>query len=385
VSNSKIFSKCGMRCDLCLIYRPNVTEKDRRVEICNVWKKIWNGFEPNPKEIICDGCSCGDEGILSSPQCETRKCVLNKEIIHCGYCEKYPCRIFPAEPTEEETFRNIEIEKKWTWEDEKLMEAYACKRNMDIFRKKMFEKIYTEEDLFPREITNYENRDYGVLFYNEENKDSYDSNHALIYRKKITDLDFVLKDIIDFYSNKKIDPIIYQSISDDGFFEEIKTKLDSFGFETWTEEQKFMILSDKNNISPNPQITVKKLNKWKDEFGTEIFEKSGEPWEIDVVKKALQNKNTLFFIAFYNENPVGMSYAHVADDVCRVDYLLVSAEYRKMGIGRTLINAFVEYCKENKILLCYLWPDGKSAEKIYYEAGFRNFVTKLAGRAKYMQ
>ena len=133
MSNSKIFSKCGMRCDLCLIYRPNVEEVDRRVEICNTWKKIWNGFEPNPNEIICDGCSCGDEGILFSPQCETRKCVLEKEIIHCGYCEKYPCSIFPAEPTEEETFQKIEIEKKWTWDDEKLMEPYACKKKYGYF------------------------------------------------------------------------------------------------------------------------------------------------------------------------------------------------------------------------------------------------------------
>ena len=90
-----------------------------------------------------------------------------------------------------------------------------------VFRKKMFEKIYTEEDLFPREITHYEKRDYGVLFYNEENRDSYDSNHAVIYRKKIADLDFVLKDIIDFYTDKNLTPIIYQSISDGGFFEEI--------------------------------------------------------------------------------------------------------------------------------------------------------------------
>ena len=77
-----------------------------------------------------------------------------------------------------------------------------------------------------------------------------------------------------------------------------------------------------------------------------------------------------------------MTYAHVTDEVCRVDYLLVSSRYRKMGIGRTLINAFVEYCKENKISLCYLWPDGESAEKIYHEAGFRHAETKLAGRAK---
>ncbi|MBQ5645472.1 MAG: GNAT family N-acetyltransferase, partial [Treponema sp.] len=103
---------------------------------------------------------------------------------------------------------------------------------------------------------------------------------------------------------------------------------------------------------------------------------------IDVVKKSLQNKNTLFFVAFYKENPVGMTYAHVTDEVCRVDYLLVSSRYRKMGIGRTLINAFIEYCKENKISLCYLWPDGESAEKIYHEAGFRHTETKLAGRAK---
>ena len=46
----KIFSKCGMRCDLCLIYRPNVEKEDRRTEICNAWKKyrrtlryiLWN-------------------------------------------------------------------------------------------------------------------------------------------------------------------------------------------------------------------------------------------------------------------------------------------------------------------------------------------------------
>ncbi len=41
----KIFSKCGMRCDLCLIYRPNVQENDRRKEICIVYSKIYPGYE----------------------------------------------------------------------------------------------------------------------------------------------------------------------------------------------------------------------------------------------------------------------------------------------------------------------------------------------------
>ncbi len=57
-SDSKVFSKCGMRCDLCLIYRPNVEQEDRRIDICNAWRKIWQGFDPDPNTIICDGCSC---------------------------------------------------------------------------------------------------------------------------------------------------------------------------------------------------------------------------------------------------------------------------------------------------------------------------------------
>ena len=46
------------------------------------------------------------------------------------------------------------------------------------------EKYYMEEDLFPREITSFEEKEYGILFYNDENKDSFDSNHAIIYREK---------------------------------------------------------------------------------------------------------------------------------------------------------------------------------------------------------
>lgn len=134
--SEKVYSKCGMRCDLCLVYSPNVDENDRREEICKVFAKVWNGYEPNPKEIICDGCSANTENvILFSPDCKTRQCVMDKGLEHCAYCNHYPCDIFPAEPTQEELIQKIEVEQQWTWEDEKLMEAYTCKKNMDEFRR----------------------------------------------------------------------------------------------------------------------------------------------------------------------------------------------------------------------------------------------------------
>ena len=132
---SPIYSRCGMRCDQCLIYRPNVEKEDRRKEICAVYSKIYPGYNPDPATIICDGCLCEKEtGILLEPACKARKCVKEKGLVHCGYCTEYPCKDFPAEPNHEELKKYIDEEKKWTWEEEKLMTAYNCKKNMDEFR-----------------------------------------------------------------------------------------------------------------------------------------------------------------------------------------------------------------------------------------------------------
>lgn len=131
-----IYSRCGMRCDLCLLYRPNVAREDRRAEICAVFAKVWPGFQPDPSTVICDGCAANDENaVLFSPDCEARRCVLEKGLIHCGCCPQYPCERFPAEPSQEMLVQKIEVEKQWTWEDEQLMAAYTCKKNMDAFRR----------------------------------------------------------------------------------------------------------------------------------------------------------------------------------------------------------------------------------------------------------
>lgn len=178
--------------------------------------------------------------------------------------------------------------------------------------------------------------------------------------------------------------VIYQSVSDEGYFEDIKNVLLDHGFESWTELQRYMVLSEPNTITPNTEITVRKISEWQEKYGPEIFEAAGEPWEIPVAKKSLDNSNTLFFVAYYNGKSVGMVYAHVHDDVCRGDYLLVSKEYRNIGVGRALINSLVEYCRVHQIENCFLWTDGETAERIYYEAGFRHVDTKRAGRASYV-
>ncbi len=243
------------------------------------------------------------------------------------------------------------------------------------------DKIFLEEDLFPREFVNFEEREYGMLFYDETNKDSYDSNHAVIFKEKITDLDTVLADVEAFYRSKGQTPIVYQATADEGYFAENKELFARHGFQTWEEEQRFMVPVEDNKLVINPEISVKRVTEWEENFAIEIFEKAEEPWEIGVAKKMIKNPNTMFFVAYYKNHPVGMTYGHERDGVCRYDYILVSKEYRRIGVARALMNALVECCKARGIKNCSLWPAGELAERIYLEAGFRVVAVKKAGRA----
>ena len=239
---------------------------------------------------------------------------------------------------------------------------------------------YIEEDLFPKIFTKFEERDYGILFYNTENKDSFDSNHAVIYRERIQNLQAVLSDIADFYKAKGSRPIIYQSMLDDNWFDEIKDELAASGYKSWIENQEFMFLKEKNAIVPNPQIEIRKVEKWTEEIENVLIE-AEEPWEIMVAKKTLEYPEAWMFAALLKGKPVGLLYGHISERACRVDYLIVSKKYRKLGAGRALFCRYVEWCKETGIENCYIWPDGETPKRIYEEGGYRLVEICRAGRA----
>ena len=239
---------------------------------------------------------------------------------------------------------------------------------------------YIEEDLFPKIFTDYEEREYGILFYNTDNKDSYDSNHAVIYKDKIRDLQKVLSDITDFYKKKGSRPIIYQSMLDDNWFGEIQKELGEAGFKSWIEDQEYMLRSDENRITPDPDIMVRKESEWSDGIEN-VFMEAEEPWEIKVAKKTLDYPGAWMFAAYLNGKAVGLLYGHISDRACRVDYLIVSKKHRQKGVGRALFYNYVEWCRQNNIDNVYIWPDGETPKRIYEEGGYRVSEIRKAGRA----
>ncbi len=83
--------------------------------------------------------------------------------------------------------------------------------------------IKQEEINFPKQFASYEEKEYGILFYMADNKDSYDGNHACIYPDKITDLGAVLDDITEFYKKLGIRASIFHPFEKDYFKNNIET------------------------------------------------------------------------------------------------------------------------------------------------------------------
>ena len=313
----------------------------------------------------CPGCIEADGRVpewAQSGMCMIHACCKEHNARFCGLCREFPCDKLP---------------QMISWNPEIVKHLSTLR---DAYIRDILQDCYVEEDLFPMIFTEYEERDYGVLFYNTENRDSFDSNHAVIYKDRIHGIPKVLKDIAEFYKAKGSRPIIYQSMLDDNWFDVIKDELTAAGYKSWIEDQEYMIQSDRNRIIPNPEIKVRMVSEWNDEIEN-VFIEAEEPWEIMVAKKTLAYPKAWMFAASLNGKIIGLLYGHISERACRVDYLLVSKKHRKTGAGRALFYSYVEWCRENGIEKIYIWPDGDTPKKIYEEGGFRVFEIRKAGRA----
>jgi len=249
----------------------------------------------------------------------------------------------------------------------------------------ILETIRIEEDLFPKNFTNFEEHDYGILFYNTKAPDSYDSNHAVIYKEKVTDLSLVLQEIISFYLNQCLLPTIYQATGDINYFIDNKDVLEANGYSVCEEGPlEFMLLSEKNQIIPSTRLIIECITEWDERIANDILIPSGEPWEIEVVKNNVLSSKHKVFVAYTENKAVAVTYIHVSEiGCCRFDYIIVAKEYRKNGYARELLSHVTNYCRDNNLANCYQWPANETSKQVCLDAGFRMLFTETTARAFY--
>lgn len=248
----------------------------------------------------------------------------------------------------------------------------------------LIEIILREEIEFPKIFASWVERDDCILFYNENEKESNDSNHAILYPEKVLDMDATIGEITNFYLDKGIAPMIYSPLID-GYMEKHRGLFESHGY---TIEHYgntcFMILMQDNIIRIDSRLDIVRLHEWDDRIGDQIFIPNGESREIAVMKNGLRHANFYLFAGYLNGVAVTTVYFHVSEYGCtRFDYIVTAKEYMQHGYAREILSFVVEYCRKNNLPNCYQWPAHATSERICYEAGFRALFHREAGCAVY--
>jgi len=143
---------------------------------------------------------------------------------------------------------------------------------------------------FPKVFTNLFCKKYGLLFYNENNKYSYDSNHAILYADRIDNLDAVLDEISMFYLQKGIPPRIYHPYVN-GFLDKYRQFFVNHGYKIEVYDNcQYMLLTGENKISVSKRLIIKRLKKWDERIASQIFLPNDKEYTIDVIKESIKNE-----------------------------------------------------------------------------------------------
>lgn len=105
------------------------------------------------------------------------------------------------------------------------------------------------------------------------------------------------------------------------------------------------------------------------------------PWTSAQILEQIQNPSVLFLIAEHNEVPIGYISATVVAGECEIANIAVNAEYRRNGVGNTLITELVGRARERGADTVFLLVryDNAPAIGLYRKCGFK----VVGGRPRY--
>jgi ribosomal protein S18 acetylase RimI-like enzyme len=104
--------------------------------------------------------------------------------------------------------------------------------------------------------------------------------------------------------------------------------------------------------------------------------KPGQPLELEIAKKFLENPDVLFWVAFDEENPIGFLQCNVVPlrSGQGLELLLyeigVHYAWRRQGIGKNLMAEMRQWIQKKDISTVWVLADNPEAVEFYKNCGF---------------
>ncbi len=220
-------------------------------------------------------------------------------------------------------------------------------------------------------------KDYGLLFYNNDNKDSYVSNHAVITNPN-ADLNSAIADIIAFYHSHEQTPRLYQGFvtSEEDL---LLPLLRDMGFKIERNENQAFVRQ--SCVAPPPTIEhpqIRRLNTVESGFCDILREDDGGDWNLNKWKRCIQDPRVFAFAQpDGNGDTVAIAALLVHDNISVIEDVVTAQSDRRRGFATSMLTQIIGLHEdmENGTSI-NLFADNPDAIRVYEKLGFRHFEQK---------
>src|ERR1022692_258788 len=228
------------------------------------------------------------------------------------------------------------------------------------------EEIARFENNWPWSFASVVERNYGWLFYNRDNLESHDSNHAIFLNLEV-DLDAAIANVCAFYEDLGVRPRVYHGFIP-GAFEILLPRLLALGFRSELLDEQYFTWTKSSDIEPVRGFELRRIRS----LNQEVIDIIGpeETWTLGVIKRQASRTDCHLLVGYVDGVAVGLAQIDLVDGLSRVDGVTIQPKHRRQGYGRALMHGLVHYHREISSNVLYLYSSNPSAVRIYTEVGF---------------
>jgi len=220
---------------------------------------------------------------------------------------------------------------------------------------------------FASRFTNVTLKDWGLLFWNEGNKESWDSNHAIIIDSM--GIESTIREILSFYKAKGITPRIYPSLRQNEL-DLLKPYLLNHEFQIDELPVHYFLHENESRIEPVSGIHFERIRHMDEQLQDFIITGEGGNWTIKVAQRHLQHPAYHLLGGYVQDNLVCVASVNVFAGYTRVDDVMTHPFYRGKGYSSAMIHHLIKYHRTINDNHLYLYSSVPEAIKIYEKAGF---------------
>ena len=224
---------------------------------------------------------------------------------------------------------------------------------------------------YPQRFASMMQKDYGLLFWNEGNKASRESNHAVI--TDLFGIESSLRNIEAFYKAKGIHPCIFSSLQNNEL-ERVSTPLSQHGFKMEIKEHLYFLHDHESSVKPAEGLIIERINELDIDIMETIALEYGGDWTIRVVERHLLHPSYHLLGGYHDGELAALASVSIFAGYSRISDVFTREKFRGKGYAATMIHNLVLYHKGISQNHLYLFSDSLATARVYQKTGF----TRLA-------